>query len=226
MTFGWALDGSWLLPLQQIAALPDTIITRQVTEDPGLFQKVTSIAQVLMAVTMLVLAAALVPAAWYFRKSYKRVNDLLDRVYGDISPIVRHASSIADNLDYVTTSLRTDVRHVSEGVAAANERVQLAARLAEHRLEQFSALLDVVQEEAEDTFVATASVVRGMRAGADHYQSELRSAAAAARLDDLDEELGQALDEVFDQEENDDGDAGKSAAQGTEHPRVRPRGRT
>ncbi|MHB1222915.1 MAG: DUF948 domain-containing protein [Gemmatimonadaceae bacterium] len=226
MTFGWALDGSWLLPLQQIATLPDTFITRQVTADPGMFQKVTSVAQGLMTVAVLVLTVALVPAAWNFRKSYKRVSDLLDRVYGDISPIMRHASTVADNLNYVTTSLRADVQQVSQTVASANQRVLLAAQLAERRLEEFNALLDVVQEEAEDTFVSAASAVRGMRVGADRYQAELRSAAAAARLDDLDEELGEALDDVFDPEEQDDGDdAGEDDTRTAEHPRVRPRGR-
>lgn len=226
MTFGWALDGSWLLPLQQVATLPDTIITRQVTADPGMFQKVTSVAQGLMTVAILVLTVALVPAAWNFRKSYKRINDLLDRIYGDISPIMRHASTVADNLNYVTTSLRADVQQVSQTVSSANQRVLLAARLAEQRLEQFNALLDVVQEEAEDTFVSAASAVRGMRAGADRYQEELRSAAAAARLDDLDEELGEALDDVFDPEEYDDGDdTAEDIARSAEHPRVRPRGR-
>jgi hypothetical protein len=33
----------------------------------------------------------LLPAAWNSRKSYKKFNDLLDRVYGDINPLVRHA---------------------------------------------------------------------------------------------------------------------------------------
>lgn len=226
MTFGWALDGSWLLPLQQVATLPDTFITRQVTADPGMFQKVTSVAQGLMTIAVLVLTVALVPAAWNFRKSYKRVSDLLDRVYGDISPIMRHASTVADNLNYVTTSLRADVQQVSQTVASANQRVVLAAQLAERRLEEFNALLDVVQEEAEDSFISAASAVRGMRAGADRYQAELRSAAAAARLDDLDEELGEALDDVFDPEGHDDGDdAGEDDTRTTQHPRVRPRGR-
>ncbi len=227
MIFGWALDGSWLLPLQQIATLPDTIITRQITADPGIIQKVMSVTQGLMTVAILVLTVALVPAAWSFRKSYARINDLLDRVYGDISPIMRHASTVADNLNYVTTSLRADVQQVSQTVSSANQRVLLAARLAEQRLEQFNALLAVVQDEAEDTFVSAASAMRGMRAGADRYQEELRSAAAEARLDDLHDELGEALEDVFEPEEYDDGvDATEDVTSSTQYPRVRPRERS
>ena len=33
---------------------------------------------------------------------------------------LRHASSIADNLDYITTSIRTDIQQVNATVAAAN----------------------------------------------------------------------------------------------------------
>lgn len=227
MTFGWSPDGLLLLAMQQAATLPDTIITRQVTEDPGLFQKVTSIAQGLMTIAVLVLTVALVPAAWNFRKSYARVSDLLDRIYGDISPIMRHASTVADNLNYVTTSLRADVQQVNQTVASANQRVLQASRLAERRLHELTALLDVVQEEAEDTFISTAAAVRGMRMGADRLGAELRSATAAARLDDLGVELGDALDDAFDPEEEHDGDyAGEDDSQQVAQvPRIRPRGR-
>jgi len=46
--------------------------------------------------------------AWNFRKSYKKVSELLDRIYGDVNPLMRHASAIADNVNYVTTSIRTE----------------------------------------------------------------------------------------------------------------------
>lgn len=222
------LADAW--PLLQIGAqagaqaagtLPDTQIVRQVTADPGMFQKVTSIASGLMTISILVLTVALVPAAWNFRKSYAKINDLVDRVYGDVTPIMRHASSIADNLNYITTSLRADVQTVNQTVTSANQRVLHAVRLTEQRLDEFNALLQVVQEEAESAFVSTASAVRGVRTGAVRYQEELRLAAAESRLEHLDEELGEALDDVFDDTGDDDGDDGRDA----EYPRIRPRGR-
>ena len=206
---------------QAAGTLPDTQIVRQVTADPGLFQKITSIASGLMTISILVLTVALVPAAWNFRKSYAKINHLVDRVYGDINPIMRHASSIADNLNYVTTSLRADVQTVNQTVTNVNQRVLQAARMTERRLEEFNALLQIVQEEAESTFVSTASAVRGVRTGAERYQEELRHSAAESRLEHLDEELGEALDDVFDDTGDDDGDDGRDA----EYPRIRPRGR-
>lgn len=226
MSDAFARGTGWLLA--QAAALQDTVIVRQVTEDPGTFDKVASVASGLISIVLLVLAVALVPAAWNLRRTHKKLNDLLDQVHADVRPLVRHASSIADNVDYVTTSLRNDVQQVNRTVALANDRVLEAIRLTERRLQEFNALLGVVQEEAEDVFVSTASAVRGLRSGTRRYQEELREFAAEERIEDLDDELADALDESFDMGEDDDGDDfgdGLADRGGTEHPRIRPRGR-
>jgi uncharacterized protein YoxC len=220
------LAGGALLLLQGVS--PDTQIVRQVTADPGLFQKITSVASGLMTISILVLTVALVPAAWNFRKSYAKWNELLDRVYGDINPIMRHASAITDNVNYITTSLRADVQQVNQTLTTANQRVLEAVRVTERRLQEFNALLGVVQQEAEDTFVSTASKVRGVRTGAERYQEELRTASATGeRLERLDDELAEALDEVFDDTEEvyDGDDSGEGPARGPEYPRIRRRGR-
>jgi hypothetical protein len=156
---------------------------------------------------------ALVPAAWNFRKSYAKVSDLLDRVYGDINPLMRHASAIADNVNYITTSVRTDVQQVNATIAAANQRLQQAMALTEQRLGEFNALLEVVQEEAETMFIATASTVRGVRTGAAalHTENEDDDAPVASRPTP---------------EEDDDGyDDPDQPEAGTTRPRVRPRRR-
>lgn len=184
--------GTWLL--QAAATLPDTIVTKQVVAERGWFEQFTAVASGLMSVAMLVLAAALVPAAWNWRNSYKKVNQLLERVQGDIAPIMRHASSIADNVDYITTSIRTDVQQVNATIAAANQRLQEAVSLTEERLNEFNALLAVVQQEAEGLFVSTAATARGIRTGASALADDVADTLAppdlAAGLIDLDDEEG------------------------------------
>jgi uncharacterized protein YoxC len=194
---GWIFSGAELL--QQVArSLPDTIYTKQVVAQPGLWEKTTGIASGVMTITVIILTVALVPAAWNFRKSYKKVSDMLDKIYGDINPLMRHASAIADNVDYITTSIRVDVQQVSQTVAAVNQRLQDALEGAEDRMKQLNALLDVVQEEAESAFVTTASTIRGVQTG---------------------------INQAFDEEELFDGDYDESGADGWEkpRPRVRPR---
>jgi len=161
---GWLMTGPhWLL--QAVATLPDTIITKQAEVDPGLFSKLTTSARGLAPIALLVLAVALVPAAWNFRKSYAKISDMMDRIYGDINPIMRHASTIADNVNYITTAVRVDVQKLSQAVAAANQKLMSSVEMAEDRIKALNALLAVVQEEAESAFISTASTVRGVRTG-------------------------------------------------------------
>jgi len=160
----WLTTGADLL-LQAVATLPDTIVTKQVQAEASWFQQITTWASGLASVALLILAVALVPAAWNFRKSYAKISDLLDRVYGDINPIMRHAHTIADNVNYISTSVRVDVQQLSQAVASANQRIMSSVELAEDRIKELNALLAVVQEEAESAFVSTASTLRGVRTG-------------------------------------------------------------
>ena len=160
----WLTTGTDLL-LQAVATLPDTIITKQVQPEASTFEKITTWASGLASIALLVLAVALVPAAWNFRKSYAKVSDMLDRIYGDINPLMRHASTIADNVNYISTAVRVDVQQVSQTIASANQKLVASVAAAEDRIKELNALLAVVQEEAEGAFVSTASTLRGVRTG-------------------------------------------------------------
>lgn len=192
------MSGGAELLLQVARVFPDTIYTKEIVTEPGLWQKVTSVASGVMTITVIILTIALVPAAWNFRRSYKKTSEMLDKIYGDINPLMRHASSIADNVDYISTAMRVDVQRVSQTVAAVNQRLQQATTAAEDRINQLNALLDVVQEEAESAFVTTASTIRGVQTG---------------------------INQAFDEEDWSDGDYDESRADGWEkpRPRVRPR---
>jgi uncharacterized protein YoxC len=188
---------AWLT--QRAATLPDTVFTKQVASVPSTFDRITGIASGLLTIAFLVFVAAAVPAAWNFRKSYRKVNQLLERIYGDINPIMRHASNVADNIDYITTSIRTDVQQINATIATANERLQQAVMTTERRLGDFNALLQVVQEEAERVFVSTASAMRGVRTSASEL-SEIGNGTNFATRDH--EELDQLeLDTEIDPEE-------------------------
>lgn len=226
------------------AATADTMNVRQVASVPSTFDKVTSVASGLLTLTMLALAIALIPAAWNFRKSFQKVNHLLERIYGDVTPLMRHASSIADNVEFITTSIRSDVQQINSTITTANRRLQSAVAQTEGRLREFNALLRVVQDEAEQAFVSAAATVRGVRTGAaalrDDDGTEFAMVDDAERLDDEafdEEEEGELDDEELDvaeatmdaeQAEEDldgyDGDA-EPPARPVARPRVRPRGR-
>jgi uncharacterized protein YoxC len=160
----WLTTGTELL-LQAVTAASDTLIMKQVQPEASTFEKITTWASGLASIALLVLAIALVPAAWNFRKSYAKVSDMLDRIYGDINPLMRHASTIADNVNYISTAVRVDVQQVSQTIASANQKLVASVAAAEDRIKELNALLAVVQEEAEGAFVSTASTLRGVRTG-------------------------------------------------------------
>ncbi len=189
---------SWLL--QGAAALPDTIVTRQISESRSWFDTVSGIASIVISLALVALAVGLLPAAWNFRKSYKKVNELLDRVYGDVNPIMRHASSVADNLDYVTTAVRQDVARLQATVAAANARLEEASRLTERRINEFNALVQVVQTEAEETFVAAAATMRGLREGAAALQGSATTPPSEEIDDDPVRQIAHPEDDEFEDE--------------------------
>lgn len=224
--------GQWLL--LQAGTFPDTLITRQIVAEQGVFDRIAGVASGLMSIALLALAVAVIPAAWNLRNSHKKLSDVLDRVYGDINPIMRHASSIADNIDYITTSVRTDVQQINATIAAANQRLHQAVEQTEERLNEFNALIAVVQQEAEGLFVSTAATARGVRAGAATLSADVGAEMTGRRdaelldveeLATLDAMGYTAMDADDDYEEDTLGTDDSDPATGWTRPRIRPRGR-
>ena len=230
------------------AVVRDTIYVAAEARGRDWFEILTGAASIAISIALLALAVGLIPAAWNFRASYKKANDLLDKVYADVTPLVRHAHSVADNLDYITTAVRTDLQRVSRTINTANERLLDAVRESESRLAEFNALLRVMQEEAEDVFVTTASAVRGVREGATTLGRKVGTEGGAMQRARLEERLAQlealAAESAYpplvpdedDHEVDDDGDwdrdddrlddaIGERSGDAAERPRIRPRPR-
>ena len=214
-------SGAWLL--LQASTLPDTVVMKTVATGRGWFETVTGIASGVMSITLLVFTVFAAPAAWEFWKTFRKTRELLDKVYADINPLTRHASNIADNLDYVTTSIRNDIQQVNAAIASANRRITQATELAETRLNEFNALLQVVQQEAEQAFVSTAAAVRGVRTGAATFSGsndrDVDDGQGGEDYGDDDESDEDALDELAEHERPDD------AREAAARPRLRSRRR-
>jgi uncharacterized protein YoxC len=213
-----AIGHAGSLLLQAASTIPDTIVTKPMAAQRSWFDQLTAIASGLVSISLLVLTVALVPAAWNFRKSYKKISDLLDKVYADINPLTKHASTIADNVDYITTSVRVDMQRVNQTIAAANEKLREAVELTEKRMSDFNALLRVAQQEAEDTFVSTAAMVRGVRKGMETFDEQAR-VDEGARLT----RPAYQNDDWIEGGDNDGDDSSSAAADRRPGPRIRSR---
>jgi len=214
--------------LQSAAAVRDTVIMRQVG-GRGLLDTIAAISTIALMLALMLVALVAGRLLWSFRTTSTKVNALIDRLQGDIAPLLRLATSIADNVNFVTTSIRTDVQKVNDTIENANDRVQRALATAEQRLNEFNALLAVVQDEAEGVFVSTASTVRGVRRGAATFRARGGTDLASDELDAADpaDDLDPADDDLEIQEDDDGDDRNsESAAQALPTaPRLRPRAR-
>jgi hypothetical protein len=100
------------------------------------------------------------------RKVNQTVRDLGERGLRRADPLLTSGKGIADNLEFVSAAVRTDVERLSALVKSLSERLENASAGVEQRVVEFNALMEVVQAEAADIFIGTASTVRGMQAGA------------------------------------------------------------
>jgi uncharacterized protein YoxC len=208
----------------------------QAAAQRGVLDTIAALASVATTLSLMVLALAAVHVLWNYRKTYAKVNALVDRVHGDLTPLIRHANVIADNVNFLTTSIRSDIQKVNNMIDSANERVEQALSVAERRLNEFNALLAVVQAEAEGVFVSTASTVRGVRRGAASFGARSGTDLASDELDaaELAEDLElESLDglegddlEIQEKDDGDDRDPESTAQALPAAPRLRPRARS
>jgi uncharacterized protein YoxC len=213
------------LALQATARTVDTIYVQTAPVAQGWFAKAVSIAGGLLTIAVVATAVILVPAMWNFRKTYKKTSKLLERIQGDVSPLIKHAHSIVDNVDYISTAIRADVAKIQGTIQLANERLQDAIDTTERRVNEFNALLTVVQSEAEGAFVSTAAAVRGIREGASEFARGSGPELASVEFDD------DGLEAVEDDLEtddygNDDSPESDDRSDATRAPRVIRRNRT
>lgn len=131
---------------------------------------ISGIATIVIALALIATFLAVIPIAVAARRAQKRFGGLLDRLEKQAEPVMLHAQSVADNVDFMSTAIRSDVERLKQTVDLAQDRLEQAAGAAEERISRFNALLDVVQDEAENLFIGTASTLRGVKAGAERLR--------------------------------------------------------
>lgn len=121
-------------------------------------------------VSLVVIAVAIVAVAvmsgMLMMRFYAVLAELRRSARQSFGPASDRARSITDNVEFITRALRTDVEKLNASIRALSDRLHQASDRMEERIEEFNALMEVVQDEAEDLFIDTASTVRGVREGA------------------------------------------------------------
>jgi uncharacterized protein YoxC len=121
-------------------------------------------------ISVVVVAVAVVVMSLALARLVVRADRALKEVRGGVrqglGPVSERARAISDNVEFITHAVRADVEGLSASVKALTERLHQASNRMEERIEEFNALMEVVQGEAEDLFIDAAATVRGVREGA------------------------------------------------------------
>lgn len=142
--------------MPEFSALQDTVFTA-VSRD-GL-QTASDISLVVMAVGSGVVLIAVAIILLQIRK-------LLRTLTAQIKPVTERARVAAENVEYISAMVREDIQKVNDSIGAITDRLNDASDHMEERVQEFNALMEVVQGEAERVFIDTAAAVRGVQAGA------------------------------------------------------------
>ncbi|MGW8268055.1 MAG: hypothetical protein ACWGSQ_16930 [Longimicrobiales bacterium] len=152
--------------MAMLAQLPtpasDTVV---VMVPPSFLATTEAVSTILLTVVVLGLLIAILNGLIQVRRLSRSLGLVLERLERDAGPVVDRARSVAENVDFITAVVRTDVQKLNESVARLNDRLKEASERMEERIQDFTALVEVLQSEAEDLALDTAAAVRGVKAG-------------------------------------------------------------
>jgi uncharacterized protein YoxC len=109
-------------------------------------------------------------------KLMKNVESHLDRLAPKTDPLIEKMTRLVDDARGVTDGVRRRVTDLMDTVADVNDALRKAHRAADTRVREFTAVLDVVQSEAEEVLLDGAATARGL-----HATAEALRAGAAPR---------------------------------------------
>ena len=99
------------------------------------------------------------------RQPLDRLAKVAQHLEHDLQPLLRNVERTSEDVNHIVSGLRTDVSEVGRTMRKASESTGQMLDIVQERVLDMAALMEVVQEEAEETFFSTASLLRGLRAG-------------------------------------------------------------
>ena len=124
-----------------------------------------AVSTIVLALAVLGVLLACIVVLMQLRKVGRSVTEVARSLEKDARPVMERARTVAENVDFITAAVRTDVQKLNQSVARLNDRLKEASERMEDRIQDFTALVEVLQSEAEGLALDTAAAVRGVRAG-------------------------------------------------------------
>ncbi|MBC8089594.1 MAG: hypothetical protein H7Z40_20210 [Phycisphaerae bacterium] len=153
---------SWLL---QVAILPDTPTVRVIRGETTWFDITSGTLQLIVLVLAVLVLAAIAWVLLAVKKGLDAVKGTVEKLAEQSRPLIKQANDIAGDAREVVAMLRTDVERVTNAAGELSEKLLDVAAVTERRMDDINAVIDVVQEELEETVLSTAASLRGVRMG-------------------------------------------------------------
>lgn len=123
----------------------------------------------LVGLTLLVGMVYAFPILKRTRAVMRRLDDLSRVLDRRLDPILERVERITGDVDHISTSLRDDVEALGDAVQEGADAAERIARITERRITEIDSLLEVAQDEAEEAFLSTASLLRGLQSLRDRF---------------------------------------------------------
>ncbi len=197
-----------LLMLQPPAAIVrDTIVTLTMPAERTAFDVASGTLQIIVLLVGLVALIAMAITALALKKVIEKLEGTIDRLAADAKPLLHQATRTTEEARDLVKRVRTEAERLAEATGAVSDRLLDVSDAAGERLDQVNALLDVLQDEVQETALSAAATVRGMRVGAVALGAALTGVRAVRRraAEDEDEDDADADDvELADDDQFDD----------------------
>lgn len=172
------LPAATLAPLSlaaDVAASPAAQVVADTLYTVPVRSGLTIAAQIALVIIATVFVGVAVWLALLLRSLQKLTRELGsvgDRVMERARPILDSGKGTAENVEFISSVVRRDVEDLHETVQRLSARLRDASEQMEERIDTFNALMDLVQDEAEDLFLGTAATARGVREGVKSLRSD------------------------------------------------------
>jgi hypothetical protein len=91
------------------------------------------------------------------------LDTLSDAVVNRLLPVLERTESVVDQVGQLADATLADMELVDRTIVRATDSVERMLDVAEERVSEMNALLSVAFEEAEETFLSTAGLLRALR---------------------------------------------------------------
>lgn len=126
---------------------------------------VTAIATAIIALIAVGFVIASLPLLRQASRTSKALERFIESFETESKPLLESAKSVVNEANQVAVRVRSEVDGVLDTSRDIRTRVQHAAEAAEERLIDLEALLDVLQDEMEETVLDVAAALRTTRRG-------------------------------------------------------------